>query len=104
MRVIRIMFDFLTLSGKLSITDLQDVLSRTWDARAKWYNIGLELGISANNLDPLNKDHQGNCEECYKSMLKEWLRSGPTWSDFAKALRSKPVGMSDLASELPMIL
>ena len=73
----------------------------------KWYDIGVRLRISADTLDVIKKDERGNCNECFREMLKVWLRRGkpqPTWTEMAKALKSPMVGYEQLAKKLPPLL
>ena len=87
----------------LTIDNLGDVLEAVWEARSKWYNIGLKLGTSAGTLDSINKATNQNPEDCITSMIKDWLNNGkpkPTWAALAKALKSPMVGYEHLAEQL----
>ena len=84
--------------------DLASVQAIVWDGRAKWYNIGLGLGLSAGTLDSIKLANQGNPDYCITPTLKEWLSRDdphPSWSHLAAALRAPPVGRGDLAEKLP---
>jgi hypothetical protein len=88
----------------LSIDNLRDVLKAVWEARSKWYNIGLELGISAGTLDSISKTANQNPDDCITAMIKDWLRNEkpkPSWAAVANALKSPMVGYAQLAKELP---
>ena len=94
---------FLCVDAILNINDLHKVQDTVWDARAKWYNIGLQLGLSSDSLDAIESDHREQSDNCFTAMLKQWLRRGnprPTWHALAKALTSRPVGRSYLAEQL----
>ena len=89
----------------LTEADLADVQRALWDGRAKWYNLGLELGLKAGTLDAIQLTNANNVDNCFRSMLKEWLRKTelvPTWSSLARALREQPVGLGELAQRLPV--
>ena len=89
--------------GKLTIHNLGDVLEAVWEARSKWYNIGLKLGISAGALDSIKASSQ-NQGECLTAMIKDWLRSGrseSSWGTVAEALKSPMVEYAWLAEQLP---
>ena len=90
-------------TDKLSSGDLHTVLNLTWDARSKWYNIGLNVGIPVGTLKAVNKTHRGDCDECYTAMLDEWLRNhpSPTWRALEDALRAPSVKMNHIAEQLP---
>ena len=88
----------------LTEASLADVQRALWDGRAKWYNLGLELGLTAGTLDAIQQINGNNVDSCFRSMLKEWLRKSelvPTWSSLARALREQPVGLGELAQHLP---
>ena len=85
---------------------IDDVIEKVWDARVKWYNIGLKLGISAGTLDAIKDTGFHNPDNCFTAMLKEWLNNGKpplSWSALAEALRSRTVGFRSLAEQLPNI-
>ena len=97
---IYIISPFYTLSDLLTIKDLNRVLNGTWDARSKWYKVGLGLGIPAATLDTIELNKQKG-EDCYTEMLKQWLEeSNRTWSALTDVLRSPSVGMDALADKL----
>ena len=88
----------------LTEADLADVQRALWEGRAKWYNLGLELGLTAGTLDAIQQTNVNNVDNCFRNMLKEWLRKTelvPTWSSLARALREAPVGLGELAQRLP---
>ena len=86
------------------MNDLASVQRTVWEGRAKFYNIGLELGLTPGTLDSIVLNNQSNPECCFRSTLKEWLCSPelrPSWSNLARSLRSPPVGLGHLAEQLP---
>lgn len=88
----------------LTVDDLADIQRAVWEGRAKWYNIGLELGLTAGTLDAILQTNKHVVDDCFRAMLKEWLSKSdpfPTWSSLAKALRTQPVGLEQLAEQLP---
>ena len=90
-------------TGGLSIDSLSDVVKAVWEARVEWYDIGVELRVSPDTLDTIQKDHR-DTKPCFREMLKVWLRRTeprPSWAELAKALRSPTVGYEDLADRLP---
>ena len=85
--------------GKLSINDLRKVQKVAWDARVKWYNIGLELDIDPGTLDVIEGNNK-DINNCFRVMLTTWLKMAhpkPTWTALAGALQSPTVGHGDLA-------
>ena len=83
--------------------DLASVQRAVWEGRAKWYNIGLELGLTAGTLDSIKLANQGDPDHCIRETLKNWLGRNdlrPSWSDLAKSLKAPSVGHGQLAEEL----
>ena len=77
---------------------LTNVLEKVWKARAKWYNIGLQLGIEACDLDAIQKDNYYKSEDCLREMIKQWLnRTKGSWRKLIDALNHETVGFHDLA-------
>ena len=89
----------------LTIDNLNDVMVSAWEARVEWYNIGLDLLISPDDLDTINADHR-DTNSRYREMLEVWLRTKlhPSWKKLAKALRSPIVGYEDLAENVASCL
>ena len=98
----------------------------TWDARSKWYDLGIELRVSNGTLkvsyilitafgfNKINvvktgiytqaiKRDQDECDLCYTSLLEEWLNQPepqPKWADLVTALRSPSIECGYIASQL----
>ena len=90
-------------SGFLSVNDLCDVLNAVWEARSKWYNMGLELGSSPGTLDTLSLKGRDDPDLCITYMIKDWLNNGdprPSWAAVIKALKAPIVGYGKLAEQL----
>jgi predicted GTPase len=85
---------------ELTVDDLAAVQSKAWRARHKWYNIGLELGLKADDLDCIQMSDPGSC---FREMLKQWLRQErieKTWDKLIKALQSETVNYGALANSI----
>jgi hypothetical protein len=86
----------------VSIDNLQKIQKAAWEARAEWYNIGLELKIDAATLDTIKEDND-NIKDRFRSMLSTWLKRDqpqPTLFLLAKALHSPTVGYEHLAQQI----
>ena len=82
--------------------DLRKVQRATWEARVKWYNIGLELDIDPGTLDTIKNDND-NSDDRFRAMLKTWLKMvqpKPTLAALAEALQSPTVEFGHLAEQL----
>ena len=83
---------------------LGELFSKLYPVRAKWYNLGLGLGISCNDLDAIKKDCKEDTGECLKGVLKLWLRSQhPGIADLIESLSKQTVGEGQLAKELHVL-
>ena len=85
---------------QLTANDIREVREKIWEARVKWYDIGIEVGCKIHDLDAI-KANNHDVEACFSNMLTIWLRkSGATWEALANALRSDPVGYPQLAESI----
>jgi hypothetical protein len=86
----------------LSTTDLSKVRNEILSAAAKWYDIGLELGLTADYLDTIKKAND-DPQDCLRELLRRWL-SGvdpqPSWKALIAALSTQAVNYHALASEI----
>ena len=88
----------------LTEEDLASVQDVVWEGRAKWYNIGLQLGLTAGTLDAIQQTNNNHTDHCFTTTLKEWLRRDdlhPSWDSMARSLRAPSVGLGHLAEQLP---
>ena len=95
-------YPYLCNTGALGTSDLRKVYKAAWDARTKWYNVGLELDIDTATLDSI-KANNDNVEDRFRAMLTTWLRAvnpRPTLAALAEALRSPTVGCGHLAEQI----
>ena len=93
----------MTAGPFLTVEDLASVQRTVWEGRVKWYNIGLELGLTAGTPDAIQQTNQCNTDICFRATLKEWLSRAdlqPSWSGLARSLRAPPVGLGHLAEQL----
>ena len=86
----------------LTIDDLAPVLEETYEARAKWHNLGVALRLPEHELESIESQCSAP-EDGLREILKTWLRRvepQPTRAALVKALASKLVGKELLAKEL----
>ena len=87
---------------ELSIDDLHTVQEKVFDARIKWYYIGLGLGVRDSTLKAIRSQFNDPAD-CLRETLQEWLKQtdpNPTWRALVAALRSPTVGEQRLAGNL----
>ena len=80
------------------------VQNAVWEGRAHWYDIGLQLGLTAGDLDAIKWTNHHDTNDCFRAVLHEWLKSlelRPSWSSLARCLRAPPVGLGELADQIP---
>ena len=89
-------------AGTLNINHLAQVQRAIWEGRTEWRNLGLEVGVSADSLEAISRNHPQSVNDCFREMLSEWLRSGrrPNFKDLIDALESPTVGLENLAGKL----
>ena len=71
--------------------------------RAKWYSVGLQLGVDANTLKGIEEDYNNKSAKCLQQTLMTWLKTylpSHTWRNVVDALKSNAVGESRLAADL----
>jgi len=91
------------LSDRLSEDDLAAVQRKLFAVRTKWYNLGLELGQRASNLDSINARYTGNPDECFRQVILDWLKGispSPTWQAVVNALKSPTVAEHQVAEQI----
>ena len=81
----------------LSEDDINVVYDILYAARAKWYEIGLQLKVKSNDLDAIRLESTNHLLD----MLKRWLRfPNTTWLDVVEALRRPSVNELRLAERI----
>ena len=93
------------LNRELTDSDLRDVRTKMWDARNRWFDIGIELGMLHPDLTAIRQQHNDEPNACMTEMLALWLKTkGTTWGDLISALKQPVVGFVSLADTLESIL
>ena len=85
----------------LSIEDLSEVYTKFFDARDKWFNIGLALNINFTALKSIKSEQHDN-DDCLREMLAHRIQSGGplTWADLSDCLRHPIIKRNDLAKNI----
>ena len=87
---------------QLTVDDLHTVIEELYNARAKWYNIGVQLRVGVGTLDAIRSQYS-DPSDCLRETLTTWLKScstPTTWSKVAEALNSSTVGEGSMATSL----
>ena len=92
----------LGLSGnKLTLDDLGQVMEEILDVSAQWYHLGVQLKVRTGTLDNIQAQYSDPKRQLLE-MLKVWLTTSDstTWKSLKDALKSRSVGVSQLAGVL----
>ena len=80
--------------------DLRTVQGALWDAKCKWYNLGLDFGLDESSLDAIRVNYQ-EVEDRFREVLWKCLKSvTPSWKALVKALRAPTVDIPHIASKI----
>jgi len=82
--------------------NLCTVWNEIHDARAKWYDIGIELKIDVPTLKNIKSTYTDN-KDCFREVLKVWLKAvdpKPTWKALVDALKARVIDEQKLAADL----
>ena len=81
--------------------DFNKIYETLFEARAKWYNLGLALGLDTGTLDSIKHNNKDECEACLREALKQQKHTTKlTWTEIIKALRSPTVEENIKADKL----
>ena len=93
------------MSHELTDADLKYVRASIWNARNKWFDIGIELGERHTDLSTIRKRCGDDPDVCLTEMLACWLnKRGTSWADLIEALKKETVGFESLADDLESTL
>ena len=89
-------------SCQLNINNFGEVQEAIWEARPKWYNIGICLKLEVSDLDSIDAESGIDLGEKFRCMIKSWLRNSEfcTWTVLCEALRHPTVAMSNVADKV----
>ena len=85
----------------LTTENFRDVINAVWQARLKWYWIGIQLGLQLVQLQVIEHDNPRSTDDCMKAMIQAWLKQeGATWKELISALKHETVEYHDVASSI----
>ncbi len=81
---------------------LRHVFSLSYEARTKWFNIGLQLGLAKDVLDSIGRNRSLHEDgDYFREVLTSWMHSGNAKiSDFLEVLEGPTVDMLDVARQI----
>ena len=83
--------------------DLKAVRGKVLSVASKWYDVGLELDLSADELDAIKMANHDDPKDCLRDLISVWLSRidlKPTWRALSSALRNPAVGQQALADTI----
>ena len=82
--------------------DFAKVQAALWDARWKWYNIGIRLNLGVFELKNIDADQRLSMEEKFNLMIETRLKKSEpcTWRELYDALNYPTVDMASVAGKL----
>ena len=78
--------------------NMREVLDWTWEYRASWKLIGIELEVNIGTLKAIDKDHK-SVEDCLIDLIDKWLRGNATRSAMTRALQSSKVSSEETSAK-----
>ena len=86
-----------------ALSSVREVRELLYVIRKKWYDIGIELDVTLEDLDKIKYKNEDDPHACLTDLLALRLRAiDPcplTWKNIAEALRARAVAKPDLANE-----
>ena len=81
-------FCFLADPTPLSLREIRNELSEV--AAAKWYQLGVQLGIPPATLSTIESDHPRDAGRCMIGVLSWWLHNAPecSWEKLTEAVEA----------------
>ena len=72
----------------LTLKEIQSELNEM--AAAKWYQLGMQLGIPPATLSTIENDHSRDAQRCMTEVINCWLRNTPecSWAKLAEAVKA----------------
>ena len=86
---------------KLTQEDTSTIYDKLFNARTKWFNIGLTLKVDNETLQSIRIRHREDPDKCLLEMIAYTLKAcSLTWRDLCDCLRSPTVAHNELAEEI----
>ena len=84
--------------------ELPKVINELYEARHKWFDIGLQLQLDHSELKSIEDKYRSDPGDCFRQMLIAWKTSSSqahkTWSTLANILRQPAIRYEELATKV----
>ena len=86
----------------LTVDNFADVQSALWEARHKWFSIGVRLQLKVADLEAIDRELGLDLEGKFMRMVLSWLESGQTctWRALKEALDHHIINLPVLARDI----
>ena len=86
-----------------SVLDLWSITNKLVSVMAKWYRIGIQLGVDQAKLKEIKNNYQ-TADRCFSEVVKFWLRGNTrvavSWESLVEILEQPFIGEKELAMRL----
>ena len=75
-------------ASTLTLKEIQNELNEL--TAAKWYQLGIQLGIPLATLSTIEIDHPHDAQRCMTEVINWWLQNAPerSWTKLAEAVEA----------------
>ena len=93
----------MTVDDALTLNDVTAVCERLYEAKEKWFDIGLQFNINYTTLSNMQNRFKSDPDKLLKEIVHHRLRSYPlTWRELCATLRSSSVHCHVLADKIEL--
>ena len=89
---------------KMAELELSEVIDELFEARNKWFDIGLQLQLHHSELKSIEDKYRDDPDKCFRQMLIAWETSSSqapkAWSTLVKILRKPAIKYEVLATRI----
>ena len=82
---------------------LVNLLEALVEVTAKWYDLGLRLGIPTHTLEIIKANRPQEVEHCMREMLQWWIGKYPEWSWDAIVRALRAIDRNDVADKVAKV-
>ena len=75
-------------ASTLTLNEIQKIMNEM--SAAKWYQLGVQLGIPPATLSTIESDHPRDAQRCMTEVINWWLQNAPerSWTKLAEAVKA----------------
>ena len=84
-------FNYFCFSAPSTPLTLKEIQNELWEmTAAKWYQLGVQLGIPPATLSTIESDHSRDAQRCMTEVINWWLQNAPecSWAKLAQVVEA----------------